>query len=169
MGAPRLHELSSTVRLAAPLAEVFAFFVDARNLELLTPGWLRFQVSATPPPAMAAGTRIDYRLRLHGVPVRWQSEITAWEPPFRFVDEQRRGPYRVWIHEHRFAVERRTDGSEVVVASDKVDYAVPGGRLANRLLVAGDLRRIFAYRAERLAERFGSVDGSGPDDSPRAG
>ena len=151
--------MRSTVRLAAPLAEVFAFFADARNLEVLTPEWLRFQVITQPPPAMAAGTRIDYRLRLRGMPVRWQSEITAWEPPFRFVDEQRRGPYRVWIHEHRFAVERQPGGGEVVVAGDKVDYAVPGGRLVNRLLVAADLRRIFAYRRERLYERFGAAEG----------
>ena len=156
-----MHEVRSSVRLAAPLQDVFAFFADARNLEVLTPEWLRFQVMTEPPPAMAAGIRIDYRLRLHGVPVRWQSEITAWEPPFRFVDEQRRGPYRVWIHEHRFAVERSTDGTEVVVASDKVHYAAPGGRLVNRLLVAGDLRRIFAYRSDRLCERFGAADDSG--------
>lgn len=156
-----MHELRSTVRLAAPLREVFAFFADARNLEVLTPAWLRFRVMTEPPPAMAAGARIDYRLRLRGVPVRWQSEITVWEPPFRFVDEQRRGPCRVWIHEHRFAVERSRGGAEVVVASDQVDYAVPGGRLANRLLVARDLRRIFAYRCERLYERFGMADGCG--------
>ena len=75
-----MHELHSTVRLAAPLDEVCAFFADARNLEVLTAGWLHFQVDSQSPPAMAAGTRIDYRLRLRGVPVRWQSEITAWEP-----------------------------------------------------------------------------------------
>ena len=156
-----MHELHSTVRLAAPLDEVFAFFADARNLEVLTPFWLHFQVVSQPPSAMTAGTRIDYRLRLRGVPVRWQSEITAWEPPCRFVDEQRRGPYRVWIHEHRFAVERCADGTEVVVASDRVDYAVPGGRLVNRLLVAADLRRIFAYRTACLHERFGAADETG--------
>ena len=161
MVSPRMHELRSSVRLAAPLQEVFAFFADARNLEVLTPEWLRFRVMTEPPPAMAAGVRIDYRLRLRGVPVRWQSEITAWEPPFRFVDEQRRGPYRVWIHEHRFAVERGPGGTEVVVATDKVRYAAPGGRLVNRLLVAADLRRIFTYRSERLYERFGMADGSG--------
>ncbi len=161
MWSPRMHELRSSVRLAAPLQEVFGFFSDARNLEVLTPEWLRFHLVTQPPPAMAAGTRLEYRLRLRGVPVRWQSEITVWEPPFRFVDEQRIGPYRVWIHEHRFAGERRPDREPVVVASDKVDYAVPGGRLVNRLLVVGDLRRIFAYRTERLHERFGSADRTG--------
>ena len=88
---PRLHRIHSTVvRLAAPLESVFAFFADAANLELLTPGWLHFRILSPLPLAMAAGTRIDYRLRLRGVPIRWQSEITAWEPPYRFVDEQRK-------------------------------------------------------------------------------
>ena len=152
---PRLHRIHSTVRLAAPLESVFAFFADAANLELLTPGWLHFRILSPLPLAMAAGTRIDYRLRLRGVPIRWQSEITAWEPPYRFVDEQRKGPYRVWIHEHRFAVESREGRAPLVVASDRVEYAVPGGRLVNRLFVARDLRRIFAYRGDRLRERFG--------------
>ena len=152
---PHLHRVHSTVRLAAPLENVFAFFADAANLELLTPGWLHFRILSPLPLAMAAGTRIDYRLRLRGVPIRWQSEITAWEPPYRFVDEQRRGPYRVWIHEHRFAVESREGRAPLVVASDRVEYAVPGGRLVNRLFVARDLRRIFAYRGDRLRERFG--------------
>ena len=150
-----LHRIESAVRLAAPLESIFAFFADAANLELLTPAWLHFRILSPLPLAMAVGTRINYRLRLRGVPIRWQSEITAWEPPCRFVDEQRRGPYRVWIHEHRFAVEHREGREPVVVASDRVDYAVPGGRLANRLLVARDLRRIFAYRGDRLRERFG--------------
>ena len=152
---PDLHRIHSTVRLAAPLESVFAFFADAANLELLTPGWLHFRILSPLPLAMAAGTRIDYRLRLRGVPIRWQSEITAWEPPYRFVDEQRKGPYRVWIHEHRFAVESREGRAPLVVASDRVEYAVPGGRLVNRLFVARDLRRIFAYRGDRLRERFG--------------
>ena len=111
---PHLHRIESDVRLAAPLESVFAFFSDAANLELLTPGWLHFRILSPLPLAMAVGTRIDYRLRLRGVPIRWQSEITAWEPPCRFVDEQRRGPYRVWIHEHRFAEEHR-EGREPVV------------------------------------------------------
>ena len=152
---PDLHRIHSTVRLAAPLESVFAFFADAANLELLTPGWLHFRILSPLPLAMAAGTRIDYRLRLRGVRIRWQSEITAWEPPYRFVDEQRKGPYRVWIHEHRFAVESREGRAPLVVASDRVEYAVPGGRLVNRLFVARDLRRIFAYRGDRLRERFG--------------
>lgn len=65
-----------------------------RNLAILTPPWLRFSILTPGPIQMKQGALIDYRLRPRGIPIRWQSEITAWEPPHRFVDEQRRGPYR---------------------------------------------------------------------------
>ena len=98
----KTHTLSSEVRLAVPIDQVFSFFADAYNLSVLTPPWLSFQVLTPRPIMMQVGMRIDYRLRIYGLPVRWQSEITAWQPPHRFVDEQRRGPYRLWVHEHRF-------------------------------------------------------------------
>ncbi len=142
--------LHSEILLPKPLQEVFAFFADARNLEKLTPPWLHFEVLTPGPLVMRPGTLIDYRIRLHGLPLRWQSEITAWEPPFRFADEQRRGPYRLWNHQHLF----RACG-EGTIAEDKVEYAVLGGSLVNRFFVAPDLERIFAYRRQRLVEIFG--------------
>ena len=147
-----------SVVLAAPVETVFSFFSDARNLEVLTPPWLRFRVVTEGEIRMSRGTRIDYRLRLRGLPLRWRSEITAWEPPHRFVDEQLVGPYRSWIHEHRFGLEERPGRGPVLIASDEVRYQAPGGALVERLLVAPDLKRIFRYRAARLRERFGSPD-----------
>jgi hypothetical protein len=129
--------------------ELFPFFADARNLETLTPSWLRFVVRTPPPIVMRVGLRIDYQLRLRGLPLRWQSEITVWDPPHRFVDEQRRGPYRVWHHQHTFA---ERDGGTLV--GDTVRYAVFGGPLVERLLVRRDLNHIFAFRQRRLAELF---------------
>lgn len=126
---------------ARPIDEVFAFFADAFNLEQITPPWLHFHVITPAPIPMRAGTLIDYKLRLHGIPIRWRSEITAWEPPFFFVDEQRKGPYRLWHHEHRF---ESRDGGTLV--TDHVDYRVIGGRLINRFFVRRDLDRIFAFR-----------------------
>ena len=137
---------------------VFSFFSNARNLEVLTPPWLRFRVVTEGEIRMSRGTRIDYRLRLRGLPLRWRSEITAWEPPHRFVDEQVVGPYRSWIHEHRFGLDERPGRGPVVIASDEVHYQAPGGRLIDRFLVAPDLDRIFRYRRARLRERFGSPD-----------
>jgi ligand-binding SRPBCC domain-containing protein len=148
--------------LAADIEEVFGFFADARNLEALTPGWLHFRILTPDPIVMRVGTRIDYRLRLHGLPLAWQSEITAWDPPHRFVDEQRRGPYRRWVHEHVFEAAGR-----LTRVRDRVVYAVAGGRLVARLLVAPDLRRIFAYRAARLEERFGSAAPAVAEARPR--
>jgi ligand-binding SRPBCC domain-containing protein len=135
--------------LPRPLEIVFPFFADAANLETITPPWLRFAIVTPHPIAMHAGAFIEYRLKLHGVPLRWQSEITTWEPPHRFVDEQRRGPYRTWIHEHTFTESK--GGSEV---RDFVRYAALGGWFVERLLVRHDVRRIFEYRARRLREIF---------------
>ena len=128
---------------------MFRFFADAFNLETLTPPWLKFEVLTPRPIVMHVGLQIDYRLRLRGLPMRWRSEITAWEPPGRFVDEQRRGPYRTWIHEHTF--EERDGGT---LARDRVQYAVIGGRLINTLFVRRDVERIFHFRREKLRELF---------------
>ena len=82
---------------------LFEFFGNAANLQTITPEWLNFQILTPAPIQIRAGTLIDYQLRIRGIPVRWQTEITVWEPPHRFVDVQKRGPYRQWIHEHRLS------------------------------------------------------------------
>ena len=144
-----LFTVATRLLLPCPLEIVFPFFADAGNLQVLTPPWLRFEIVTPRPIAMRSGDLIDYRLRLHGIPLRWQSEITAWEPPHRFVDEQRQDPYRAWIHEHTFTESK--DGSEV---RDFVRYAAPGGWLVDRLFVRHNVRRIFEYRTRKLEELF---------------
>jgi ligand-binding SRPBCC domain-containing protein len=141
--------LSASMALPRPIGEVFEFFADAGNLDLLTPTWLRFKILSPLPITMRQGLRLDYRLRIRGIPVTWQSEITVWEPPHRFVDEQRKGPYRYWIHQHRFA---SLDGGTEVF--DQVEYAMPGGRFLHDRLVAPDLRAIFRFRQEKLMYIF---------------
>ena len=140
--------LERQITLPAPLDRVFPFFARAANLERLTPPFLRFEIR-TPEVEMGEGALLDYRIRLHGFPMRWRSRITVWEPPHRFVDEQTQGPYRTWIHEHRF---REQDGQTEV--HDRVRYAVPGGTLVHRLFVEPDLRKIFDYRHQVLREVF---------------
>jgi len=144
-----LRRLTAAQWLPRPRDEVFAFFSDAFQLEAITPPLLRFQVLTPPPIVISAGTVIDYRLRVHGIPLRWQSRISVWEPPLRFVDEQVRGPYRCWRHEHTF--EESAGGT---LCRDVVDYAVVGGRWIEALFVRRDLLRIFAYRQAKLAEVF---------------
>ena len=134
--------------IRAPLERVFAFFAEARNLEAITPPWLRFEVLTPEPVEMRAGTLIDYRLRLHGAPLRWLTLIEAWEPGRMFVDRQIAGPYRLWHHTHRFS-----DHPDGTVVHDRVRYELPLGRLgmiAQRAFVRRDLDRVFAYRREAV-------------------
>ena len=141
--------LTTEQRLSVALDDVFAFFADARNLENITPPWLNFKVLTEGDMTMREGLTIDYAIRLKFIYMRWQSEITAWEPPFRFVDVQRKGPYRYWIHEHTFDA----DGTNTIVR-DNIRYGVPGGRLVHDFFVAHDLRRIFEYRRQKMIDLF---------------
>jgi ligand-binding SRPBCC domain-containing protein len=132
--------------------EAFAFFGDALNLQRITPAWLHFRVVTPGPIAMAPGTLIEYRLRLHGLPLRWLTRIEAWEPGVRFVDVQLRGPYALWHHTHEF--EPRGAGT---LMRDRVRYALPLGplgRAAHAVLVRRDLERIFAFRHATVAAHF---------------
>lgn len=149
--------------IAVPRADVFAFFSEAGNLGLITPPEVGFQMKTAAPITMRPGTLIDYTIRLHGVPMRWRTEITQWEPPREFVDTQLRGPYALWVHTHRF-----TEQGGVTTVDDEVRYALPFGVLGRIVhpLVRRQLRRIFDYRAqavERLlaGSRASASGGSG--------
>lgn len=133
-----------------PRTEVFPFFAEARNLQTLTPPWLKFEVLTPGPIILRAGTLIDYRITVHGLPIRWRTEIAEWEPPYRFVDVQLRGPYTLWHHTHTF--EENAGGTG---CRDLVRYRPRGGALINWLFVRRDVERIFQYRQQRLRELFG--------------
>ena len=145
----KTHHLRSQVWLPSPRDIVFKFFADPKNLERLTPDWLHFEILSAPQVELAQGTLLDYRLRLRGIPLRWQSAIEVWQPPFRFVDRQTKGPYRLWVHEHTFCEERK--GTTV---GDHVEYAALGGETIRRFLIAPDLEKIFRYRQRVLQEIF---------------
>jgi ligand-binding SRPBCC domain-containing protein len=150
-----VHRLEREQYLDHPREEVFAFFAQAHNLERITPPWLSFQVLTPDPIAMQVGTLIDYRLRVHGLPLRWTSRIEDWEPGRSFVDRQLRGPYGLWHHRHTFA-----ESGQGTVVRDEVDYALPLGvlgNLAHPLFVRRDLERIFAYRHRAVPELLGSA------------
>jgi ligand-binding SRPBCC domain-containing protein len=149
-----VHVLEREQLVPAPPDATFSFYADARNLEAITPPWLRFRVVSAEPADMRPGATIDHRLRLHGVPIRWRSRIEAWEPGRRFVDVQVSGPYRFWHHTHVF--EPAGDGTRI---RDRVRYALPLGPLgasAHRLFVRRDLERIFDYRREAIRAHFAS-------------
>ena len=142
---PGVYELKTELWLPLPIQTVFDFFADAQNLEAITPDWLRFRIVTPRPIAMSAGILIDYRLRLHGIPIGWRTEISEWSPPHRFVDRQLRGPYRLWVHEHTF--EEHDGGTRI---RDAVTHAVPGGALVHRFFVRPDLLAIFRFRQEAI-------------------
>jgi ligand-binding SRPBCC domain-containing protein len=149
----RLQRLEREQVIRRPLGEVFDFFARAENLERITPPWLSFRVVTAGPIEMGCGTLIDYRLRLHGVPLRWTSRIEHWEEEHRFVDQQVHGPYSVWRHLHEFVPIGRA-----TCVRDRVEYALPLGWLADPLalpVVRRDLGRIFDYRRSAVARLLG--------------
>ena len=150
----KLRRLEREQWIPAPPDAVFAFFSDAANLDAITPAWLGFRILTPLPIELRAGARIEYRLRLAGVPVRWLTRIERFDPPGGFVDVQERGPFALWEHAHRFLPR---DGG--VLMHDSVRYALPLGGLgavAHALAVRPALQAIFAHRAARVSELFGA-------------
>ncbi len=150
----REHILQRSQRVPVPAERAFDFYADAVNLEPMTPPWLHFRVTTPGPIAMGAGTLLDYRLRLHGFPIRWQTRIETWEPPLRFTETQLRGPYSLWEHTHVF----EPDSERACTIHDRVRYAIPYGplgELAHSLFVRRDLERVFDYRGEAVSKRLG--------------
>jgi ligand-binding SRPBCC domain-containing protein len=155
--APHLH-IDRIQLVPLSLDEAFSFFADASNLEAITPPWLRFRILTPQPIVLGEGTLIDYRLRLHRVPVHWRTRIERWEPGRCFVDRQLKGPFALWEHTHIF--EEQPGGTLI---RDRVEYRLPLGaigRLMHGLLIGRDLERIFDYRRTAVTALLGSSRGS---------
>jgi ligand-binding SRPBCC domain-containing protein len=138
--------------LKTSLTDVFKFFSNAENLETITPPWLKFNIITPLPIEMRKGAVIDYQLKLYGIPLKWKTLILEWDPPFRFIDCQLNGPYKKWIHEHRF----EEKGQEIHMI-DSIEYALPGGILApaiNSIKIKKDINKIFLYREKKIIEIF---------------
>jgi ligand-binding SRPBCC domain-containing protein len=147
-----MHSLDQTQRIDAPIEAVFAFFSDPSNLACITPPWLSFRIHGAMPRPLGEGSRIEYRIRWAIFRLRWVTRITSWRPTAEFQDVQERGPYKTWIHTHRF----NTSGSAVIM-EDHVEYALPFGllgSLVHALSVRRQLQKIFDYRRHAIARFF---------------
>ena len=144
---PMLHTFTTSMSLPLPRDQVFAFFAEATNLQRMTPPELGFEIVTPLPIHLREGTRIAYRLRLFGIPFAWQSQIQHWHPPEEFVDIQLRGPYKRWVHTHRF---REESGATMI--EDEVQYALPYWPIGELVypLVRLQLARIFRYRQQAI-------------------
>ena len=145
--------LHTQMTIDLPRETVFEFFADAMQLERITPPWLHFSVLTPQPIEIQEGSLLDYRIRLHGIPIKWRTEISLWHAPYCFVDQQLKGPYRKWHHKHTFEQIESDFGLQTIVHDD-VHYIPPMGSLVNRWFVQPDLEKIFAYRQETLAQIF---------------
>jgi ligand-binding SRPBCC domain-containing protein len=146
------HILESETMISASPERVFAFFSDASNLMRLTPPSLGFQILTPLPIRMGEGTLIDYKILLRGMPMGWRTRICRWNPPFEFIDEQLKGPYRVWIHHHTFEAAE----SGMTCMRDRVRYALPFAPFGEIVfpLVRAEVRGIFEFRRKAIWEIF---------------
>jgi len=152
------HILERRVWLPRPRPEVFDFFADAGNLSVIQPRWARPRWLAPPPPRLAAGAVLDFRVRW--LPIAWRVMIREFDAPYRFVDVQLRGPFARWEHRHRFVEgpQDKSGGEPGTWVEDRVTYRFPAGavgRLVHALGGGRRLRGLFDYRDRRLRERFG--------------
>ncbi len=146
------YQLIREQMIPCSVDEVFQFFADAGNLEILTPPWLSFEILTPGRIEMHAGTIIQYALKVHQIPVHWTTAISEWNPPHEFVDVQLRGPYILWHHRHKF----QSLGNETRMI-DEIHYRLPLGcigRATHWLFVERDLCQIFDYRARIVGQQF---------------
>lgn len=149
------HVFTTSTVVPRKIGEVFSFFADATNLEVITPPELRFSLITPSPIDLKVGALIDYKLQLFGIPFKWRTRIAAWEPGVMFVDEQLKGPYAQWIHTHTFH-----DLQDATQVTDAVRYRLPlfpFGEVALPV-VKLQLRRIFGYRTAQITKLLPVTD-----------
>jgi len=147
-----MYIFESKLVIDKPIYEVFEFFCKAENLQKLTPPTLNFKILTELPIEMKKGSRIDNRIKLYGVPVKWKTEITKWDPPFEFEDTQLKGPYKLWKHRHIFKdLGDKTEMTDIVEYNPK---GFPFNTILDKLIVKKEIEKIFNYRTEKINQYF---------------
>ena len=139
-----------------PLSQVFPFFERPENLSMLTPNWLNFKIKTPSPIQMKTDAKIEYSIKLFGIPMKWETEIIKYSPPFLFIDEQKKGPYKKWVHTHSF---EEINGK--VLMKDKIDYDLYGGilkHLIHKFFVKPSITKIFEFRKITIEKEFNLDD-----------
>ena len=146
------HTFRAKTEIPGNIEDVFKFFSDAQNLELITPPELSFKITSSLPIKMKAGALIEYKIRLFRCPFRWKTIISKWDKNRQFIDEQLKGPYSKWVHTHTF---EKNKGN--VIIKDLVKYRLPFAPFGEIVLpfVKLQLKRIFNYRSKRIFELIG--------------
>ncbi len=161
----KMYTLTREQFINRPINKVFALFENPENLELITPPFLKFVIFSPRPIQKKAGTVIDFSIRILGIRMHWRTLISDYEPPYRFVDVQLKGPYTFWHHTHTF-----DELDHGVLMVDEIRYILPFGiigRLVHALLVKRKIEMIFDYRA-RVVERIFGGSGKGTSRPPKA-
>ncbi|MBL1214612.1 MAG: SRPBCC family protein [Ignavibacteriae bacterium] len=146
----KMFNIKSEQIIKLPIEKVFSFFERPENLSLITPKWLKFNILTPEPLVMKSGAIFDYQIKIFGIPNRWKTLITDYDPPYKFVDEQAKGPYKKWIHTHTF---EKIEGGTLV--TDNVDYDLYGGaaaKIINEIYIKHSVKSIFTYRSKVLNE-----------------
>jgi ligand-binding SRPBCC domain-containing protein len=162
----KTFEINMKQYINKPLDVVFEFFSKPENLEMITPESLSFNILTPTPIKMEKGSLIDYTIRLFGIPIHWRTLISDYEPPFRFVDQQIKGPYTFWHHTHTF---QQVDGGVEII--DKVKYSLPMGwlgTLVHSIWVRKDLEKIFEHRKTVIQDYFKILNISIDERTPKS-
>jgi len=148
-----MYQLKTKQFVKTDIATCWDFFSDPKNLSKITPQSMGFIVRTELPDKMYEGLMIEYTVRpMLGIPMNWITEIKTVKNHSFFIDEQRKGPYRIWHHEHHF---KEVEGG--VEMTDIVSYELPLGflgRLMHPILVKNKLKEIFDYRRQKVDELF---------------
>ena len=157
-----IHSIKSVQKIPAALEQVWDFYSSHANLQTITPPYMKFRIiSQNDGEKLYSGQEIKYKVRpVLDIPLYWTTEIKEVTPPAYFMDEQRKGPFSIWQHQHFFkAIEGGVEMTDIVLYKNPLGLL---GELANVLFIKRQLRNIFAFRFRKMEEIFGKWQGEQP-------